>query len=96
MKKIRILLGLWLALSLSACTLFQNFPTLPPGWTVTPSQTNFLFARCPHGNAGEIYRALKRQKILVRFFDTPGLDDKLRISIGTAAQNDALLAALPA
>jgi histidinol-phosphate aminotransferase len=65
------------------------------GWTVTPSQTNFLFAQCPHGNAGELYHMLKSKKILVRYFDKPGLTDKLRISLGTAAQNDALLAALP-
>jgi histidinol-phosphate aminotransferase len=65
------------------------------GWDVIPSQTNFLFARCPGGDAGAIYRALKREHILVRFFDKPGLADKLRITIGTAEQNDALLAALP-
>ncbi|MBL8078368.1 MAG: tetratricopeptide repeat protein [Anaerolineales bacterium] len=39
MKTTRILLGLWLAAALTACSLFPNFPTLPPGWTVTPSQT---------------------------------------------------------
>jgi histidinol-phosphate aminotransferase len=65
------------------------------GWEVTPSQSNFLFARCPTGNAGELYRVLKSKKILVRYFDKPGLTDKLRISIGTAEQNNALLAALP-
>jgi histidinol-phosphate aminotransferase len=65
------------------------------GWDVIPSQTNFLFATCPGGEAAEIYRALKRQGILVRYFDKPGLADKLRITIGTAEQNDALLAALP-
>jgi histidinol-phosphate/aromatic aminotransferase/cobyric acid decarboxylase-like protein len=32
---------------------------------------------------------------LVRFFDKSGLDDKLRITIGTKEQNDTLLAALP-
>lgn len=40
MKLTRILLGLWLAVALTACSLFPNFPTLPPGWTVTPSQTS--------------------------------------------------------
>jgi histidinol-phosphate aminotransferase len=65
------------------------------GWDVIPSQTNFLFATCPGGKAGEIYRDLKAKRILVRYFDKPGLADKLRITIGTAEQNDALLAALP-
>lgn len=65
------------------------------GFEVTPSQANFVFARCPRGNAAEIYLALKRQGILVRFFDKPGLADKLRITVGTAEQNDAVLEALP-
>jgi histidinol-phosphate/aromatic aminotransferase/cobyric acid decarboxylase-like protein len=33
---------------------------------------------------------------LVRHFDKPGLQDKLRITIGTAEENDQLLAALSA
>jgi len=66
------------------------------GYDVFPSQANFLFARCgPSHSAAEIYLALKRQGILVRFFDKPGLSDRLRITIGTAEQNDALLRALP-
>lgn len=39
MKPIRLLLGLWLAAALTACSLFPNFPTLPPRETSTPSQT---------------------------------------------------------
>jgi len=65
------------------------------GYDVIPSQANFVLARCPGGNAAAVYRALKARGILVRFFDKPGLTDKLRITIGTAEQNDALLAALP-
>jgi histidinol-phosphate aminotransferase len=65
------------------------------GWEVIPSQTNFVLATCPGGGAAALYRELKRQGILVRHFDKPGLADKLRITVGTAEQNDALLAALP-
>jgi histidinol-phosphate aminotransferase len=65
------------------------------GWEVIPSQANFLLATCPGGGAAALYRGLKRQGILVRHFDKPGLADKLRITVGTAEQNDALLAALP-
>jgi len=64
------------------------------GWQVIPSQANFVLAACPGGQAAAIYRALKAKRILVRFFDKPGLDDKLRITIGTAEENDQLLAAL--
>jgi histidinol-phosphate aminotransferase len=64
------------------------------GWQVIPSQANFILATCPSGDAGAIYRNLKGKGILVRFFDKPGLQDKLRITIGTAEENDQLLAAL--
>jgi len=37
MKNLRLLLGLWLATSLVACSTLENFPAIPPGWTVTPS-----------------------------------------------------------
>jgi histidinol-phosphate aminotransferase len=66
------------------------------GWRVIPSQANFLLAAVPGGDAGAIYRDLKRQGILVRFFDKPGLAHMLRISIGRREENDALLQALRA
>ena len=37
MKPIRFILGFWLATAITACSLFPNLPTIPPGWTVTPS-----------------------------------------------------------
>jgi histidinol-phosphate aminotransferase len=67
------------------------------GFIVLPSQGNFLLATTPGAaHAGWLYAALKSRGVLVRFFDKPGLDDKLRISIGTPDENDALLAALDA
>jgi histidinol-phosphate aminotransferase len=63
-------------------------------FTVIPSQGNFLLATTPGSMpAGALYAALKSRGVLVRFFDTPALRDKLRISIGTPEDNDALLAA---
>jgi histidinol-phosphate aminotransferase len=64
------------------------------GWTVCPSQTNFLFARPPSRNAKEIFEALRQQKIFVRYFPGPATGDYLRITIGTEEQTDKLLAAL--
>ena len=64
------------------------------GWTVLPSQANFVLATCPDSRGKEAYLALKSQGILVRFFDKPGLSDKLRITIGTTQENDALLAGI--
>jgi histidinol-phosphate aminotransferase len=64
------------------------------GWHVIPSQANFLLATAPAGNAAALYGALKQRGIFVRHFDKPGLQDKLRFSIGRPDENDALLSAL--
>ncbi|HZL34270.1 MAG TPA: histidinol-phosphate transaminase [Tepidisphaeraceae bacterium] len=66
------------------------------GWTVLPSQANFILAAVPDGRGREAYLSLKRQGILVRFFDKPGLDDKIRITVGDSQQNNALLAGIRA
>ena len=41
-----------------------------------------------------IYDELVRRNIFVRYFDLPGLTDKLRITVGTNGQNDRLIQAL--
>jgi len=67
------------------------------GFDVLPSQSNFLLCTVnPEWgrSAGGLYRALAKRNILIRYFSQGGLDDKLRITVGTAEQNDALLAAL--
>jgi histidinol-phosphate aminotransferase len=64
------------------------------GWKVCPSQTNFLFARPPTGNAKDIFDALKQSKIYVRYFPSPATGEYLRITIGTEEQTDKLLAVL--
>ena len=66
------------------------------GFDVTPSRANFLLARPPGDDreAGRLYRGLKSQGILVRHFDKPGLADRLRITVGTPAENAALLEGL--
>ena len=65
------------------------------GHQVTPSQTNFLLARVPRGRAArQILAELDRRGVLVRHFDTPGLDDCLRITVGTPEDNDRLIGAL--
>ncbi len=61
------------------------------GWHVYPSHANFLFAEPPGGNAAELYAALARRGIFVRFFSTPPLDRGLRISMGSPEQMARLL-----
>ena len=65
------------------------------GWDVPESHANFIFARPPSATtAHEVAASLRTKKVLVRHFNSPGLDDRLRISIGTAEDVDRLLAAL--
>jgi histidinol-phosphate aminotransferase len=60
-----------------------------------PSQANFLLTTVPaKPGAAAVYEELKTRGILVRYFKLPGLDDKLRITVGTPEQNDALLKAI--
>ncbi|MEM7592391.1 MAG: histidinol-phosphate transaminase [Cyanobacteria bacterium P01_A01_bin.83] len=61
------------------------------GFTVRDSQGNFLLVTPPDNQAAAIYQFLKAQNILVRYFNSPGLDDKLRITVGTESQNQKLL-----
>lgn len=62
------------------------------GFSVHPSQSNFVLAVVPQGaSAPELHRGLEQREMLVRYFDEPRLRDALRISIGTPAQNDRLL-----
>ena len=65
------------------------------GYEAPPSQTNFLFPTVPSAlDAATIKDQLKAAGILVRHF--PGaLGQRLRITVGTAEENAALLAALP-
>ncbi|MFQ5957326.1 MAG: histidinol-phosphate transaminase [Candidatus Brocadiales bacterium] len=62
------------------------------GFFVYPSQANFVFARCKDtSTARDIYEQLKRQKILIRHINYRGLEDCVRISVGTRKEIDTLL-----
>jgi len=61
------------------------------GFSVVPSQANFLFAKPPGISAQEYYRNLKERGILVRWFDAPRLRQHVRITIGTDREVDVLL-----
>ncbi len=64
-----------------------------PGITVYPSQANFLLVRIPGADA--VWQGLYDRGILVRDFShAPGLENCLRITIGSKEENDAVLAAL--
>lgn len=64
------------------------------GYTVIPSQGNFVFASPPDRNGKRVYDGLYERKILVRLLSDPLLAHGLRISIGTREEMEATLAAV--
>ncbi|MCI8857299.1 MAG: histidinol-phosphate transaminase [Clostridiaceae bacterium] len=64
------------------------------GFTVLPSQTNFLFAKHKSQRAEAIFNALKSENIFVRYFRIPEIDNYLRITVGTDDEMARLLHAL--
>lgn len=66
------------------------------GFTVLPSQSNFLFVTHPKKAAVDLFDAMRRQNIFIRYFKLPRIENYLRITVGTDNQMDALLTALRA
>ncbi|SAK78803.1 histidinol-phosphate aminotransferase [Caballeronia glebae] len=64
------------------------------GFDVVPSGANFVFTKHPALDAATLAAALKEKEFFVRHFKLPRIDQHLRISIGTPAECDALVAAL--
>jgi histidinol-phosphate aminotransferase len=60
-----------------------------------PSQANFILSKVEGGReAGDVKKKLAEQGILVRYYDSPGLTDHLRFSIGRPEQMARLAAGL--
>lgn len=71
------------------------------GFDVVPSQANFVWATHPTGEHKSQYDALRARKVLVRYMKFPDVPwapgqqlDGLRITVGTDAEIEVLLAAL--
>jgi histidinol-phosphate aminotransferase len=73
-------------------TLVKELAAL--GFEVLPSAANFIFARHPRHDAGELAAALRSRSIIVRHFRQPRIEQFLRITVGTDEQCQALIAAL--
>ena len=74
--------------------LWDELTTL--GFYVYPSQSNFVLAKYNKVKikAIVIYEKLTEKNVYVRYWAYPELRDKLRITVGTAQQNDILLSEL--
>ncbi len=66
------------------------------GFTVVPSQTNFLFAAPPDGDGARCFRALHEAAVIVRHFPGPVTGRSVRITIGTPEEMARLLEVLAA
>lgn len=64
------------------------------GFEVLPSIANFIMARHPLHDAGELATQLRARSIVVRHFNQPRIRQHLRISIGTRTECAALIATL--
>ena len=58
---------------------------------IPESATNFLFAEHNTKKASDLFQTLREQGVLVRYFDKPGIDNRLRITIGTDREMDRFL-----
>ena len=64
------------------------------GFEVLPSAANFVLARHPQRDAGQLASGLRERRVIVRHFRQPRIEQFLRITVGTPEQNQALLDAL--
>ncbi len=65
------------------------------GFDVKPSSTNFLFVTHPTIPAKDLFTYLKEEKkVFIRYFDKPRISNHLRITIGTPAEMEQLLAGI--
>ena len=66
------------------------------GLTLYPSAANFILFRLPAGRANAIFDGIKARGVLIKNMKASSgpLADCLRVTVGSAAENDAFLAAL--
>jgi histidinol-phosphate aminotransferase len=68
-----------------------NAELLKRGFSVVPSQANFLFAAPPDGDGAGCFAHLRENAVIVRYFLGEVTGKYLRITIGTPEENDRLL-----
>lgn len=73
-------------------TLTNTLQTL--GFNIIPSAANFVFVSHPSYPAEKLAQALRKQSIIVRYFNKPRINQYLRITIGTDAETRQLSQAL--
>ena len=64
------------------------------GFSMTDSKANFIFAKHPEIDGGELYARLREKGILVRHFTKPKIAQYNRITVGSRAQMEELVGAI--
>ena len=64
------------------------------GFEMTDSKANFIFAKHPRLDGGELYAALKARGVLIRHFNAPRICDYNRITVGSREQMQVFLDAV--
>ncbi len=72
--------------------LIQQLDAL--GFDTLPSSANFIFTSNKNINAKELFEYLRKSGIIVRYFDKPRINDRLRITVGTDEETDKLIACI--
>lgn len=63
-----------------------------PGLVVYPSSANFILFKCTQRPAGEVFHSLSEAGVIIRYFyEASGLENCLRVTIGTKEENDTFL-----
>jgi histidinol-phosphate aminotransferase len=64
------------------------------GYTAFRSDANFILVQIPSNESDALKKHMNTSEIAIKFFTEPGLQDFVRITIGTPAQNSLVLNAL--
>ncbi len=73
--------------------MFYKEFSLLPGFTAFPSDANFVLVRYPVPLKKTLDEGLRQRGIVVKFLNDPGLEDCMRITIGTGDQSAAVITA---
>ena len=64
------------------------------GFEMTDSKANFIFAKHPMFDGGELYKKLRERGILVRHFTKEKISQYNRITVGSGEQMEELVKAI--
>ena len=64
------------------------------GFKCLDSQANFIFVMHPEYDAKEMFEALKKEDIYVRFWGSDRIEQYMRVTVGTREEMEALFAFL--